>query len=114
MDVSVMVVANVLYEKKCFIQILQTLDYKGRLFDKRFVIILRARSQFGFPPTGSLEELSATLTMCVKKYGLWRFFLLAWSICEYTQNLRLNSNYCLSFRIIIILIAYHSWHKREL
>jgi len=38
-SVSLMV-ANVLYEKKCFFQILQTLVCKGRLFDQRVVIIL--------------------------------------------------------------------------
>jgi len=55
-----------------------------------------------------LEELSATVTMCVRKYGLWRFFLLAWDVCEFAQKLTADSNYSLSFRVVIILIAFHS------
>ena len=31
----------------------------------------------GFSSVGSLEELSVTVTMCGRKYGLWCFFLLA-------------------------------------
>ena len=35
-DVSVMVVADVLYDKKCVFEILQWLDCRGCMLDKRF------------------------------------------------------------------------------
>jgi len=34
-------------------------------------------------------------------------FLLAWGVYEFTQKLSLDSSYCLSFRVVI-LIAFHS------
>jgi len=36
--------------------------------------MLEARGQCAFPSAGSLEKLSATVIMCVRKNGLWRFF----------------------------------------
>jgi len=35
-----------------------------------FVVILMASGQCSFPTVRILEELSATVTTCVKKYGL--------------------------------------------
>ena len=66
-----------------------------------------ASGQCNFPSVRILEELSATVTTCVKKYGLWRLFLLAWGICEFTQKLSLDSIYCLIIDVGIILIAFH-------
>jgi len=55
--------------------------------------------------TGLERQCMAT---CVRKYDLWRFFLLAWGVCEFTQNLSLESNYCLRSRVVTILNAFHS------
>jgi len=61
--------------RKCFIrknkspfEILQRLDYKGCMLDKRFC--WHPEDKCGFPSAGSLEELSATVTMCGRIYGL--------------------------------------------
>ena len=67
-----------------------------------------ASGQCSFPSARILEEFSATVTTCVKKYGLWRLFLLAWGVYEFTQKLTLDSIYCLIFHVGIILIAFHS------
>jgi len=109
-DVSAMVVANVLCEKMCVFETLWRLDYstKDVCFISVFVVILMASGQCSFPPVRNVEELSATVTTCVKKYGLWRLFLLAWGVCEFTQKLSLDSIYCLIFHVCIILIAFHS------
>jgi len=78
-DVSAMVVANVfLYEKKCVFEILQRLDYKECLPDQCFCCLPEGQGQCRFPSAVSLDELRATVTMCVRKYDLWRCFLLAW------------------------------------
>ena len=59
---------------KCFIQkkrvfeILHWLDYKGCLLD--MCVCCHPEGQRGSPSTGSLEELSATVTTCGRKYGL--------------------------------------------
>jgi len=45
------------------------------------------------------QDFCATVTTCVKKYGLWRLFLLAWGVCEFTQKLSLDSIYCLIFHV---------------
>ena len=108
-----MVVANVLYEKKrvfeihlkCFWNV-KWLDYKGCLLDKRFCCHPEGRCCFS--SAGSLEEFCAAVTMRGRKYGLWRFFLLAWGVWEFTQKLSRGRNYCLSFRVVV-LIAFHSW-----
>jgi len=63
-----MVVADVLYEKKCVFEILQWLDCKGCMLDKHFCC--HPEGSCGFSSAGSLEELSATVTMCGRKYGL--------------------------------------------
>jgi len=60
--------------KKCVFEILQWLDYKGRLLDMRFCC--HPEGKCGFPSAGSLEEFRAIVTMCGRKYGLWRFCLL--------------------------------------
>jgi len=62
-----MVVADVLYEKSVF-ETLQWLDYKGCLLDKRFCCHPEYRC--GFSSAGSLEEFSATVTMCGRRCGL--------------------------------------------
>jgi len=54
-DVSAMVVADVLYEKKCVFEILQWLDCKGYVLDKRFCC--HSEGRCGFSSVGSLEEL---------------------------------------------------------
>jgi len=59
----------------------------------------------GFASAGSLEKFRATVIMCGRKYGLWRFFLLAWDVCELSQKLSLNRNYCFNFAQ---LFALHS------
>ena len=56
-------------------------------------------------------RLQRTLTTCVRKCGLWRLFLLAWGVCEFTQKLSLDSIYCLIFHVGIILFAFHSQSK---
>ena len=63
-----MVVADLLYEKSVFFEILQWLNYKGCLLDKHFRCISEGR--YGFSFAGSLEEFSATVTMCGRKCGL--------------------------------------------
>jgi len=96
--------------RRCFIrknsvfEMLQWLNYKGCLLDKHFCC--HPEDRCGFSSSGSLEEFSATVTMCVKKYGLWRLFSLAWGVCEFSQKLSLDGNYCFSFRVVI-LIALH-------
>jgi len=49
-------------------EILQWLDCKGCMLDKRFCCHREGRS--GFSSAVSFEELSATVTMCGRKYGL--------------------------------------------
>ena len=56
-------------------------------------------------------RLQRTLTTCVRKCGLWRLFLLARGVCEFTQKLSLDSIYCLIFHVGIILFAFHSQSK---
>jgi len=90
--------------KNCVFAILQWLNYKGCLLDKHFCCHPEGRC--GFSSVGSLEEFRATVTVCGRKYGLWRFFLLAWGVCEFTQKLNLDGNHCFSFRVVI-LIAFH-------
>jgi len=51
-----------------------------------FVVIGVASGQCRFPSVRILEELSTTVITCLKKYGLWRSFLLAWGVCA-RQNL---------------------------
>ena len=79
-----------------------------RLLDKR--ICWHPEGRCGFTSAGSLEELCTTVTMCGRKYGLWRFVLVAWGVREFTQKLSPDSNYCFSFRVFI-LIAFHRWFK---
>ena len=65
-----------------------------------------ASGQCSFPTVRILDELTATVTTCVKEYGLWR--LLAWGGSEFTQKLNLDSIYSLIFHVGIILIAFYS------
>jgi len=58
-----MVVADVLYEKIVFLKY-----FNGCLLDKHFCC--HPESRCGFSSAGSLEELSAIVTMCGRKYGL--------------------------------------------
>jgi len=67
-DVSAMVVADALYEKKCVFVRLKLLDYKVCSLDK--CLCCHPEGRCGFSSTGSLEELSVTVTMCGKKCGL--------------------------------------------
>jgi len=67
---------------------------------------LHPEGRCGFSSAGSSEEFSASVTMCGRKNDLWRFLLLVWSVCEFTQKLSLDDNYCFSFRVVI-LIAFH-------
>jgi len=62
-----------------------------------------ASGQCSFLSVRILEKLSATVAMCVKKYGLLRLFLLACGVCEFTQKLSLDSIYCLIFDVGVIL-----------
>jgi len=50
-----MVVADVLFEKKCVFDVLQRLDCKGCMLDKRFCCYPEGRC--GFSSARSLEEL---------------------------------------------------------
>jgi len=50
-----------------------------------------ASGQCSFPAVRILEELIATVTTCVKKYGMLRLFLLACGLCEFTSKLSLGS-----------------------
>jgi len=77
---------------------------KDVCFISVFVVILMASDQCSFPTVRILEELSATVTTCVKKYGLWRLFLLTWGVNEFTQKLSLDGIYCLH----VGMIAFHS------
>jgi len=52
-----------------------------------YVVILRARVQYGFPSDGSLEKRSATVATCVKKYGFPGLILPAWGVFQFTQTL---------------------------
>jgi len=106
-NVSAMVVANVLCEKiVCVLKYFEVWATKDVCFISVFVVILMARGQCSFSSVRILEELGATVTTCVKKYGLW--FKLAWGVCEFTQKLSLDSIHCLIFHVGIILIAFHS------
>jgi len=93
----------------CVFEILWRLDCKGCLLHKCFCC--HPVGQCSFPTVRILEELSATVTTCGRKYGLWRLFLLAWGISEFTQKLSLDSIYYLIFHVGIILIAFHSKFK---
>jgi len=74
---------------------------------KTLLNTIHPEGRCGFSSAGSLEEHSATMTMCGRKYGLWPFFFLEQGIYEFTQKLSLDRNYCFSFRIVI-LIAFHT------
>ena len=82
-------------KKMCVFEILWRLDNKGCLLHKCFCCNPDGPSgQCSFPTVRILEELSATVTTCGRKYGLWRLFLLAWGVSEFTQKLSLDSIYC--------------------
>jgi len=81
-----MVVTNVLCETNvCFWNTLKV--RMQRIFASQ-VFCCHPDGQWSFPSVRFLEELSATVTMCVKKYGLWHKFLLSWDVCEFTQNFK--------------------------
>jgi len=64
--------------KKCvFLKYFEGSTTKDICFISVFVVILMVSGQCSFPSVRILEELSATVTTCVKNYGLWRSFLLA-------------------------------------
>jgi len=60
------------YAKKCvFLEYFESYNTKDVCFISVFVVILMVTSgQCSFPSVRILEELSATVTTCVKKYGL--------------------------------------------
>ena len=67
----------------CVFEIFWRLGYKGCLLHKCFCC--HPDGQCSLPSVRILEELSVTVTTCVKKYGLWRLFLLAWGVWLYTK-----------------------------
>ena len=91
--------------RKCFMrknvcfEILWRLDYKGCLLRKCFCrhsdghwpVLLPVRQDFG--------RTWCDVTTCAKKCGLWRLFLLAWGVCEFTQKLSLDSINFLIFHV---------------
>jgi len=57
--------------KNCvFLKYFEGWATKDVCFVSVFVVILMASGQCSFPSVRILEELSATVTTCVKKYGL--------------------------------------------
>jgi len=60
--------SQIFIRKKCVFEILQMLDCKGCMLDKRFC--WHPEVGCGFSSAGSLEEFRATVTMCGRKYGL--------------------------------------------
>jgi len=90
--------SQMFYAKKMHVfKILWRFDYKRCLLDRCFCC--HPDGQCSFPSVRILKELIATVTTCVKKYGLWRLFLLAWGVCEFTQKLSLDSIYWLIFHV---------------
>ena len=70
--------SQMFYTIESVFEIRKWLDCKGCLLGKRFCCHHEVRC--GFSSAGSLEELSETAPMCWRKYGLWRFFVLAWGV----------------------------------
>jgi len=84
-------------KKMCVFEIHWRVNYKGCLLHMCFYC--HPGGQCSFPSVRILDELCATVTTCVKNYGLWRSFLLAWGVCEITQKLSMDSIYCLIFDV---------------
>jgi len=106
-------------KKSVFLKYLNRCDYKGCLLNKRFCCHPEGRC--GFSSARSLETFSAIVRQCDsatgrqrdsaavrqcdsatvntrgRKYGLWRFFLLARGVCEFTQKLSVDSIFCFNF-----------------
>jgi len=74
---TTLLVANVLYEKCVFFKYFKGWTAEDLSLDSVLGAILRARGQYSFPSAGSLGELNATVTTCLRIFGLRRFFLLA-------------------------------------
>jgi len=55
--------------KKCVFEIFEGYSTTDVCFISVFVVTLMASGQCSFPSVRILEELSATVTTCVKKYG---------------------------------------------
>jgi len=90
---------------------LQRLDSNGCLLDQCFCCHPESQGPVWFPFRRSLEERSAKVTNDHVWKEIWLVtFLFAGmrGVCEFTQKLGLDSNYCLSFRIATILKSFHS------